>query len=51
MPDAQELDFAFTVSDIAPAVDGKFTSPFVHAKKPGHTAKAAGYCAPSCCCN
>ncbi len=39
------------VDAIAPAVDGKFMSAFVRAKKPGHspTQKSAACCAPTCC--
>src|SRR5271165_5906322 len=39
------------VDSIAPAVDGKFMSAFVRAKKPGQspTQKAGACCAPTCC--
>jgi hypothetical protein len=39
------------VDAIAPAVDGKFMSAFVRAKKPGHGAAKVGgaCCAPTCC--
>jgi arsenite methyltransferase len=39
------------VDAIAPAVDGKFMSAFVRAKKPGQAAaaKAEACCAPTCC--
>jgi SAM-dependent methyltransferase len=37
------------VDAIAPAVDGKFMSAFVRARKPGPASKASGCCGPSCC--
>jgi SAM-dependent methyltransferase len=39
------------VDAVAPAIEGKFMSAFVRAKKPGVTsgAKAAACCAPTCC--
>ena len=37
------------VDDIAPAVDGKFMSAFVRARRPGPASKASGCCGPSCC--
>jgi SAM-dependent methyltransferase len=37
------------VDAIAPAVDGKFMSAFVRARKPGPALKASGCCGPSCC--
>jgi SAM-dependent methyltransferase len=37
------------VDAIAPAVDGKFMSAFVRAKKPAVAAKAEACCTPTCC--
>ncbi len=37
------------VDAIAPAVDGKFMSAFVRARKPGPASRASGCCGPSCC--